>query len=108
MVRCIIDAAPRTPPRLKPRGAPISAVVRSAISSVWPVYTAASFSIFSIRSDGDSRGHGPSSNAVLAAATARSTSSAAASGLSPIGSSVCGETTGSRCPVDGDCHRPPM
>ena len=109
MFRCICANAPVAwPSRLKLRGEPISAVIRSAISSVWPLYTAASFSIFSIRSNGISRGHGPSSNALLAAITALSTSSGAASGVSPIGFSLCGEITESRCRVDGVCHRPPM
>ena len=109
MFRCICANAPVAwPSRLKLRGEPISAVIRSAISSVWPLYTAASFSIFSIRSNGISRGHGPSSNALLAAITALSTSLGAASGVSPIGFSLCGEITESRCRVDGVCHRPPM
>ena len=61
---------------------------------------AASFSIFSIRSADDSSAATDRGRRLLvAAATALSTSAGAASGVSPIGCSVCGEITESRCPA---------
>ena len=106
---CIIDSGPVAWPSLeKLVGEPISAVMRSAISSTWPPYTAASFSTFSIRSRGDIFGQGPWSNARRAAATALSTSAAEALGASAMGCSVYGDITEMRSAVDGVSHRPPM
>jgi hypothetical protein len=62
----------------------------------------------SARSAGVMRGHGPSSKARRAAATARSMSAGVASGTRPMTSSVCGDTT-SMVPLPEDStHSPPM
>src|SRR5438874_3978102 len=60
------------------------------------------------RSDGDVCGHGPSSKALRAAATARSTSASEASGTTPMTSSVAGDTTSMVFPPAGATHSPPM
>src|SRR3954447_5681001 len=61
-----------------------------------------------MRSDGSSRGHGPSSNAARAIATARSTSCGPAAAGRAMTASVCGDTTSSTSSVLGGDHRPPM
>ena len=60
------------------------------------------------RSCGVIRGHGPSSKALRAAATAASTSAAAAIGTLPTYSPVAGECTSMTSAVDGATHLPPM
>ena len=62
----------------------------------------------SARSAGVMRGHGPSSKAVRAAATAASMSAGDASGTVPITSSVCGEMTSIVSLLWGETHSPPM
>src|SRR5687768_13821615 len=87
---------------------PISEVVTWAMSSVLARSSVAARRRTSARSAGGVRGHGPSSNAWRAAATARSTSAASASGTWPTTSSVEGETTPKRPVAVGSTHRPPM
>ncbi len=62
----------------------------------------------SARSAGAIRGHGPSSNARRAAATAASTSATLAAGTRAKTSSVCGETTPIVSAVAGATQSPPM
>ena len=61
-----------------------------------------------MRSSGDIRGHSPSSNAVRAAATARSMSAFVPSGTRPTTSSVWGEMTSMTSVPAGSTHSPPM
>jgi hypothetical protein len=60
------------------------------------------------RSSGVMRGHGPSSNAWRAAATARSTSSTPALAMRPTGSLVVGVTVSNVSPVAAGTFSPPM
>ena len=60
------------------------------------------------RSTGVMWGHGPSSNALRAAATARSASPVDACGTWPITSSVAGEITSMTSEPSGATHSPPM
>src|SRR3954470_149497 len=60
------------------------------------------------RSAGGSCGQGPRSNAVRAAATARSTSAGPAPATAATTCSVCGDTTSSTWSVLGATHSPPM
>ena len=62
----------------------------------------------SARSAGSIRGHGPSSNARRAAATALSMSAGLASGTRAMTSSVWGEVTSMVADVAGATHSPPM
>jgi hypothetical protein len=103
-----ISVAPTWPTCENQSGAPISALISSASSSCRARYAAANRRTAAIRSAGAVCGHGPSSNAVRAAATARSTSSSVASGALPTGSAVCGDTTRIRRSLAGATHRPPM
>ena len=83
-------------------------VIRSAISPRRAAYRAENASTTAIRSAGDIRGHGPSSKACRAAATAASMSAAVPSGTVATSSSLCGEITCSRSPEAGADHSPPM
>ena len=89
-------------------GEPISVVITSAISPSLAAYRPDRFCTTSIRSAGVSRGHGPSSNAFRAAATAASMSAALPSGTRATTSSECGETTSSTASVAGLAQAPPM
>ncbi len=61
-----------------------------------------------IRSSRVIRGQGPSSNALRATATARSTSAFEACGTDPMTCSVWGETTRIVSVPSGSVHSPPM
>ena len=65
-------------------------------------------SMIAPRSRGVIRGHGPSSNALRAAATARSTSAGVACGTVPITSSVAGLTTSRASSPLLSTHSPSM
>jgi len=89
-------------------GHPISCVMQSAYCCARACSAADKRAIASARSLAAMRGHGPSSNARRAAATARSMSSVVASGTLAMVSSVRGEITSSVSrPVDAT-HSPPM
>ncbi len=79
---------------------PISSY-RAAIASLMRVTTA-------IRSSRVMRGQGPSSKALRATATARSTSWVDACGTRPMTSSVCGEITSMTSVPSGSVNSPPM
>jgi hypothetical protein len=64
--------------------------------------------ITSARSAAGVDGHGPSSKARRAAATAASTSASTASGVDPTTSSVAGFTTSKRRSLAGVTQSPPM
>src|SRR5262249_14195060 len=89
-------------------GEPISRVISSAISRSFAAYSPEKACTTSIRSCGDIRGHGPSSKARRAAATAASMSPTEPSGTRATTSSECGETTSSRADVAGVAHSPSM
>jgi hypothetical protein len=86
---------------------PISVAVTRAMSSLRARSASAARRSTAARSAGGVRGHGPSSNARRAAATARSMSAGSASGTCPTTSSVDGETTPNRSDAAGSTHRPP-
>ena len=99
--------APTWPRREKPMGAPFSEVMVRASSSARSPMPAAMRPTASIRSATALVGHGESSKAVRAAATARSTSPGPATGTVPSTCSVWASTTSRVSPVDGTSHRPP-
>src|SRR5947209_105554 len=89
-------------------GDPISVVIVSANSCDRAWMPCDSARIMSARSLGVVCGHGPSSNALRAASTARSMSPSAPSGTTPTTSSVAGLITSMVLPLAGATHSPPM
>lgn len=93
---------------LQEYGEPFSEEMTRAISSCRTAIASLIRVTTSMRSSRDIRGQGPSSKAVRAAATARSTSSREACGTRPMTSSVCGETTSMTSLPLGAVSSPPM
>src|SRR5690606_2016375 len=89
-------------------GWPVSSLSRCLNSSARSSISLTALASTACRSSGDIRGHGPSSNALRAAATAASTSALAASGTLPTYSPVAGERTSMTSDDDGWTHLPPM
>ena len=89
-------------------GEPISVVITSAMSPRWAAYRSEKRWTTAMRSAGSVCGQSPSSNAVRAAATARSMSASTASGTRPTSSSECGEMTSIALSLAGATHSPPM
>lgn len=101
--------APRACARtLHEYGEPFSEEMRRAISSCRTAIASLIRVTTAIRSSSGSRGQGPSSKALRAAATARSTSAGAACGTRPKTSPVCGEITSMTSVPDGCVNSPPM
>lgn len=93
---------------LQEYGEPFSEEMTRAISSWRTAIPSLIRLTTSMRSSRDIRGQGPSSNAVRATATARSTSAREACGTRPMTSSVCGETTSITSWPRGAASSPPM
>ncbi|NCL73421.1 hypothetical protein AIIKEEIJ_00858 [Rhodococcus sp. YH1] len=89
-------------------GAPSSRVKASAISGMRFFTSFPTRTRISARSAGVIRGQGPSSNALRAAATARSMSASRASGTVAMTSPLIGEITSITASLDGSTHDPPM
>ena len=85
-------------------GWPVSAASRNFSSSARSVMMRDASAITAARSAGDILGHGPSSNALRAAAQAASTSAFEASGTLPTSSPVAGECTSMTSDVEGAVH----
>ena len=101
-------AAKTWPMSEKPYGAPFSAEMSLAKSSILAMIPAEIVAMMSARSAGLMRGHGPRSNASRAAATALSMSAVVDTGTLPMTSSVAGETTSRVSEPVGATHLPPM
>ena len=89
-------------------GEPFSDEIVSAMSCERAWSASERRPIASPRSTGVMCGQGPSSNALRAAATARSTSAVDAWGTCPMTSSVAGEITSMTSEPAGATHSPPM
>ena len=89
-------------------GQPFCSVMVCASSCERACRPPLTLAMMSARSAADMRGHGPSSNALRAAATARSTSASLACGTRAIGSSVRGEITSMVSVPWGSTKSPPM
>jgi hypothetical protein len=89
-------------------GEPFCDVIVLANSWLRPWISWLSLAIFSARSAAVVRGHGPRSNALRAAATARSMSAFDPSGTRAITSSVDGEMTSIWFELAGSAHCPSM
>ena len=87
---------------------PTSSTFSSTRSAARASSSDANRSMTAARSRGDSHGHGPSSNARRAAATARSMSATVPSGTVPMASSVAGFSTVSTESPSLPVHAPSM